>query len=291
LARIRGTPARHRRYDLLIMNSIEPEPALEAAKRIDLPTLAVVHNAHLAGSDGPYATFLADPCHAPLFLGRHVGSQTAQDLPAWVAPVFLGEVRAEPDSADTRTVLCVQGNVDYARRDYSALLDAVAGVAADRSDFVVRIVGRSGGRDGRDLRAKVEDRALADRFTFNAGEVSHRTYLTQVGTADFILPLVDDRSPGPARYLADKITSSMSMSVGLGVIPIADARLAALYGVEDAAVCHGPGGLPGAIRTALDLVRADRARRVALLGRVRADLLAASVANLGSAIERLGVTR
>ncbi len=81
------------------------------------------------------------------------------------------------------------------------------------------------------------------------------------------------------------------MSLGLGVIPIADARLAALYGVDDAAVCHGPGGLPEAIRTALDLMPADRARRVAALGRLRADLLAASVANLGSAIERLGVTR
>jgi hypothetical protein len=290
LARLRGTPARYGRYDVLIMNSIEPLGILESASRIDLPTVAIVHNAGLLQADGPYRRFFDSHAREPLFLGRHVARSFGPELAgSWLTPFYLTDDHSFVDTlADGRQRLCVQGNVQFARRDYGSLADAVVTLAAERSDFVVRIVGRSTWRDGLEFRATVADRGVAKHFVFNAGEISHEEYLTQVATSDFVLPLIDHRVAGLAPYYSVKITSSMSMAIGLDVIPIAEQTLAQLYGVEDAAVTFESGGLPEAIRVALDTEASVRTARRDRLARIRADALASSVENIASALERVG---
>ncbi len=244
LVRLRGTPARYGRYDLLFMNSLEPRTLLKRASRIDLPTLGFVHNANLLQDDAEYGRFFASPTRRPMYLGRHVARGLgAQHASAWIAPFYLGSPTDPPDVGDGRQRLCVAGNVEYVRRDDAALLDAVVDLAAERSDFVVRIVGRSGARDGRDLRARIAARGLGDRFTFTDGEIPYAEFLSLLATSDFILPLIESDVPAFAPYLSVKVTSSMLMAAGLEVIPIADARLARLYGVEDGAVSYEPGGL------------------------------------------------
>lgn len=289
LARIRGTPARYGRYDVLFVNSIEPAAALEAAASVDLPTIALIHNANLLEDDVTYRAFFAGPARQPLFLGRHVARNLGQRFgQGWLAPVFLGD--APVDAArDGRQRLCVSGNVEFVRRDYASLLEAIAELAPERSDFIVQVVGRSDSRDGRDLRERIAVRGLTDRFTFTSGEIGHGRYLSMVGSSDFILPLIDSGSGSLASYFEVKITSSMSMAIGLGVIPIADARLADLYQVGDVAVTYGPGDLADGIRAALGLPSAERVERRRRLFEIRADALEASVRNLAAALDRLGV--
>jgi hypothetical protein len=294
LTRIRGTPARHRRYDALIMNSSEPPNVIEAAARIDLPTIALVHNADLL-HEGPYAGFFADPSRQPFFLGRHIAATIGNvDGRDWLAPFYFGDpadvggVDPEPD-ARGRTTLCVQGNVEYVRRDYASLLAAVEELAHERDDFRIRIVGRTQWRDGRDLRSQVEARGLADRFTFSKRDITHPDYIRLVASSDLVLPLVDPSVPALAPYFGVKITSSMSMSIGLGVIPVTETSLAALYGIEKAAVTHRPGRLLDGLRAALDLDPTGRAARVEELDRVRSQALATSATNLAAGFERLGI--
>ena len=81
------------------------------------------------------------------------------------------------------------------------------------------------------------------------------------------------------------------MSIGLRVIPIAEASLAGLYGVGEAAVTYGSGRLLDGIRQALEMSASERADRVALLGGVRSDALTTSVANVARTLEQLGVSR
>ena len=290
LTRLRGTPSRFTRYDALMMNSIEPVELLAAVTRIDLPTIATLHNANLLRDDEAYRRFFAAPGRLPLFLGRHIAAASGVDDPdLWMTPYVLGGPgRAEPPDDDV-TTLCVAGNVQFGRRDYAGLMTAVEELARERSDFVVRVVGRSDWRDGRELRKTVSDRGLGDRFTFTEGQVSHAEYQSLVASADFVLPLLDPTTPALALYYSVKMTSTMSMSIGLGVVPIAESRLATLYGVEDAAVTYLPGDLTGAIRAALSLTPADRAARRERLSRVRTDGLAASVRNLAGALQRLGL--
>ena len=291
-ARVRGTPSRFRRYDALFVNSVEPLPALEKASRIDLPTVGVVHNAELLQDAGPYAQYFADPKRQPIVLGRHVAASLGMAPgKGWLGYFFFGDVEPERTAGDDRTTLCVPGNVEYVRRDYGSLVSAVETIAGERTDFRVMIVGRSQWRDGRDLRAQVEARGLADRFVFTEPDIPQPRYLALVAAADFILPLIDPVIPGLAPYFSVKITSSMSMSIGLDVIPIAEASLATLYGVDQAAVTHPSGHLVDGIRAALDMSPGDRQARVASLGRIRSEALASSVTNLADALASVGVPR
>ena len=287
---LRGTPARNRRYDVLVMNSIEPIGVLQRASRIELPTIAIVHNGDLL-NDSRYAGFFSTGTRLPLFLGRHVATTVGgDDSDAWLAPVYLAD--APPTTpAGAGTVFCVQGNVEYGRRDYAGLVEAVVELARERSDFVIRMVGRSNSRDGADFRATIEERGVADRFQFSEGEIPYAAYLAQVASSDWVLPLLDAGIPALAPYFSVKITSSTSMAVGLGVPLVAESSLANLYGVSGAVVTHAQGDLIGGMRAALATPADERAEFARRLAEVRAELLAASIRHVARVLDRLGVGR
>jgi hypothetical protein len=290
LARIRGTPSRYRRYEVLLMNSIEPLDTLAAASRIELPTVATIHNAELLKPDTPYGRFFAGPTRQPLLLGRHIAASVGTTYGAgWLLPVYYGNVTPARGDRDGRQRLSVSGNVQFTRRDYASLVDAIAQLAVERSDFVVQIVGRSDSRDGRTLRADVDARGLSRYFAFTGGEISHGRYLSLLAGSDFILPLINTGNPVVAAYFELKMASSMSMAIGLGVIPVANATLAQVYQVDGAAVTYQADRLLEGIRAALDLAPADRAGRVLRLSSVRSEALSASVRNIAALLDRLGV--
>jgi hypothetical protein len=286
--RIRGTPARTRRYDALVMNSIEPIDRLEFASRINLPTIAIVHNADLLRNDR-YVDFFSTGSRLPLFLGRHVANAAGGDHgDAWLAPVYLGDVAAATPPREI-TVFCVQGNVEFGRRDYAGLVDAAITLATERSDFAIRMVGRSGTRDGEAFRATIRAAGVAELFQFGDGEISYSDYLTDVATSDWVLPLLDPSVPGLASYFSVKITSSMSMAIGLGVPAVAESLLADHYGVSHAAVTYPAGGLLGGMRAALAMPAQTRALLSRNLADVRAELLATSVRNVAQRLKHLGL--
>src|SRR2546429_581326 len=55
--RLRGTPSRRRRYDALIVNSLEPREHLRRLARSSQPTIGVVHNASLLVDDAEHRAF------------------------------------------------------------------------------------------------------------------------------------------------------------------------------------------------------------------------------------------
>ena len=141
-ARIRGTPARRERYDVLIMNSLEPPSVIQSASRILMPTLAIVHNANLLQEDRAHRQFFAGPLRQPMVLGRHVAlSLEPEQARNWIAPFYFGDLARVPVAGPEPKRLCVQGNVEYTRRDYFAFVDAIAVLASQRSDFLVRNCG------------------------------------------------------------------------------------------------------------------------------------------------------
>ena len=119
MARFRGTPSRFQKYDIVIANSIEPADVLRRVAASHAPTLAVLHNADLV-AEGPYQRFLAGPRRTPIVLARHVSEAIDPGGSVqWIAPVYLGGVAEVPHSGGP-TRLCVQGNVEFARRNYTS---------------------------------------------------------------------------------------------------------------------------------------------------------------------------
>jgi glycosyltransferase involved in cell wall biosynthesis len=187
-------------------------------------------------------------------------------------------------AAGGATTFAVSGNVEFSRRNYDSLLDAVAELVAEGTPVRIRIIGRSTSRDGLTLRADIERRGLADAFELSSGEVSHPEFFQRFADCDFVLPLIDHSAERLQAYLESKLASSIPFAVGLGVPLVLHRDLAAAYGVEPCGIGYVDGGLAEAMRTAIASGDADRGRWQAALATTRTELLAESLGNLHEAI-------
>ena len=174
--------------------------------------------------------------------------------------------------------------MEFTRRNYDALLDSVAELLAEGASFRVRLVGRSTNRDGKALRAEIERRELTSAFALSDGEISHPEFFQLVADSDFVLPLLDHSAEHLRAYFESKLASSVPFAIGLGVPLVMHADLAAAYGVESCGLTYEDGGLTAAMRSAMASSQADRDVWQGAIETTRAELLAASLANLREAI-------
>jgi hypothetical protein len=288
-ALLRGAPRRGRSYDLTIMNSIEPPRSLRKAERIGGPILAVVHNGVLLRTRREYARFFESRQRMPLVLGEHVAANLRPEWDAtWVAPVYVAEPLPRPERGEV-VDFCVQGNLEFLRRNYASLLEATDRLmASGHGAFKVTMAGNSGKGDGRAFRSYLAARPRPARIEFTASGIPYRQLWQTVSAADFLLPLVDTSSSRYVYYFVDKVTSTMDVSIGLGAVPVLHERLAEIYGVSDASIRYRDGGLAEAMREAMALPQAKLAAMRGRLDARREWLLDRNVANVRAALEAIG---
>jgi hypothetical protein len=292
--RLGGLEFRLRRYELLIVNSMEPSTVVDRLRTTRTPLLGVVHNTGLLVSDPRYQSFFAAPHRAPLVLGRHIAAAlgSANVHARWISHVVFGAAAVSPKPVDEpadRTIFVVSGNVEGNRRNYESLVAGVKELDAAGLPFLVRIVGRSTGPDGKALKATIAEHDLSSRFTFTSGEIDHPRFFELVATSHFSLPLIDTGRVAFRAYLETKLASSVSFAIGLGVPLVADVALIRAYGVEGTGPSYEGAGLADAMRRAITSSAAERADWRAALHRKREEILASSQANLREAIEAVGL--
>ncbi len=284
---VRGTPSRFLRYEFAIFNSVEPPSVLHRAAANNVPTLAVLHNADLPAAHSEYAAYFSSPARRPIVLWGYIAEALGSRLDArWIAPVYLGDT-PQPPSRRGPVTFCVQGNLEYSRRNYQSLLQAVSALRHERRDFKVSVVGRSDGLDGLAFKREVARADLGRFFSFTSGEIGYRDYFARVAAADFLLPLIDASSERYSPYFRCKLTSSMSLAIGLGVVPIAHTRLATLYRVAEGGLTYEDGGLADAMRQALADPPDVHEHRRHSVASVKSRLLVESEANLREAVAGL----
>ena len=132
-----GVPFVLRRYDLLIVNSMEPASIPERLSGVRTPILGVVHNTELLEEDPAYRAFFASARRQPLVMWRHIAANLARHGQAigWISHVYFGE--PQPVRADVPTTFAVTGNVEFHRRNYDALLAAAGELVADGLPFAL----------------------------------------------------------------------------------------------------------------------------------------------------------
>ena len=284
--RLGGLDWRLRRYDLAIVNSMEPPENLARAARLGVPVLGVVHNAHLLAGDEAYRAFFAAPNRRPLVLGQHIAERVGASAgaPWWISHVVFGAPTREPGEPGRATMFAVSGNVEFARRNYDALLDAAGTLAGEDLPFLVRIVGRSTFPDGKAFRATVDSRGLTSRFEFSPGEIAHPRFFRLLSESDFSLPLIDTSRDAYRAYLETKLASSIPFAIGLDVPLVANDALVRAYGIEGTGPAYEDGGLTDAMRRAIASTEEERSGwRDALMAK-RDVILEASLENLRAAI-------
>ncbi len=277
-------------YDLVVATSVEPKPVLRSLRGIRVRLVGVVHNAILLEEDHDYRAFFREKGRTAVTLAKHVAEGCAEVLNRrWVAPVMVTE-RAEAYRPDWRR-FCVQGRVDFKRRNYWSLLDAVSELVLENTPgFEVVLMGGDRDLDGLRLRRVIRQRRLEAYVTQPVIDAfSYTASIDGIASSGFILALVDTTSPIFAPYFEDKISSSISMALGTGRIPIIHHRLAELSGLQALCITYGDGGLGHAMEAALNL--RDDARRTMVDGLHcrRRQLLRQSLENLRTALQDVGI--
>jgi hypothetical protein len=278
-----------RRYDFLILNSLEPKRILERVAGLEIPIIAVMHNGNLITTDPDYARFFGKSGRKPLVLAKHISEFLSDTIVArWVSPVLLGQIRpAKPDKLG-RVQLCVQGCLQFDRRNYESLLDAIELLMADGVGNVkVMIIGRNDTDDAPIFREQIRKRNLVSVFEFSEGELPYKTYYESIAKADFLLPLVDTTSSHYRPYFLDKVTTSLLVSIGIGIVPIIHKQLADLYGVKSESVTYEDGGLPDALKRALCIDNETLKKLHSGFASKRETLLSESIRNMKETLRDL----
>jgi hypothetical protein len=283
-------------YDFVVFNSIEPKSWLRKAQTAKVPVIAVMHNGGLIAGDPDYMRFFQDPRHIPLVLTRFVSQYLSVRGPIpWIAPVLIADIPNASPRNGSPVRFCVQGNLAFERRNYASLLDAVEELAKGKyEDFVVSLIGRYR-PDGRSFQSQAAKRGLERFFEYSQRGIkryfefmgrglTYQEYYQFLGQAQYILPLIDRTSALYAAYYREKVTSSLFVSIGTGLVPVIDDELAILYGVEEQSITYRNDDLAGAMKHALGIGPDRYAIKKLSLNEMRKNLLAISVDNLAQAI-------
>jgi hypothetical protein len=275
-----------------VINSLEPKEILQKVAEIPIPIIAVIHNGNLINTDLDYARFFAVSSRKPLVLAKHISNFLSKDVVTqWISPVFFGQVKPRKVHGQANVLFCVQGNLDFDRRNYDSLLDAIEQLASDGvRSFRVMVVGRNEARHYQIFTERVQHRKLDSFFEFSKGELTYQDYYGSTATASFLLPLVDRTSTAYGAYFLDKITSSVPLVIGLGIVPVIHRELARLYEIEEQSVTYRDGGLTDALKRALNInIGALDSMRSGLVSKKEA-LLNESITNMKDTLEDMGLT-
>jgi hypothetical protein len=120
-----------------------------------------------------------------------------------------------PGEKETDFLVCIPGAVEYARRDYTSLLNELRdGGVPSGIRFV--LLGRTTGPDGRDLLEKIREGGFESHFTTFEGFVTYREFYANLSRSHLVLPLISPGSADYDDYLRYKITGSYNLAWGFG---------------------------------------------------------------------------
>ncbi len=280
-----GSFSRARRVS--IYNTVEHDLPLQLA--LDDPNLkfVVVHHGKMVDQPQYQRLLENNRLVRVVALARHAGAYLEEKgfEPVVLNPVYFGPV-ADPPLLD-KVRFCVQGNVEKHRRDYDSLWKALSDIQGTPGrSFEVDVVGRYSPA-AMMVKAEAIASGLSEIVSFRDGCVKFRDFFSQLRRSHFLLPLIAEGDPRFHAYYTSAATTSLMMAIGLGIVPILDAGLARIYGIENIGIVYGPNGLRDALERARCMdVHELSERRVALL-KHRAALLEANAKGLSKALVSL----
>jgi hypothetical protein len=224
-------------YSVLLFSTFQRDSVANFARRLDLPTIGVVHNPKLFLNSKSCMELLAAGKLRLVCMAPHVAAFLIQRLPkrfldrvGVVEPVFWRE-RPEISAtvrATERMRVAIPGGVKFATRDYKGLLRVLQQGKSTASALVFNVLG--GGRDRPALEEMIRDAGLSDSFVFaplgEKGQVHYRAYYEHLEQSDVLLPL----SPlGFIPYREHKITSAIYTAVGFDLPVVLDRWTSQVY--------------------------------------------------------------
>ena len=243
-------------YSLVYFNTVEGFDFAKLSKNIKSPLLITLHNGDTVVDSGRGGGETEGHLKYLVLALREAyldeGIRCIDCL-----PVYFGSL---PSVERYSHRFIVQGNFALNKKNYYGLIDALAMI--DRGDippdFGIEFVGRSGNEDSRRYESTIAEKGLTEYLSFrNRRAVTFARFYGELLKGTFILPLIDHSAPIYEEYYTTKLSSSMTLGLGMGLIPVVEESYARLYGVEDFSVTYETGHLSEAVLRALSLDRSD----------------------------------
>lgn len=268
----------HRKYDVVIANSVTPPHHMNYFFRfVRMPMIVVIHTGRMLLKNSDYIGLdkrenVKIVTIAPFISSFLVAGGVAA---TYIHPVFGFErfkMEKSPNSFG------VQGDVSFNRRNYECLLQTAKDLAVEQEAHF-HIIGRDN-EQAKLLSRRLEDECIAERFTFHHSAESYEEFYGAISRCEFILVLVDDTRDELSAYFKDKCTSSLNTAVALGVIPIVNEKLAHQFGLESCSITYQQDNTTDAVSRALSLSRAEKTLLTERLVAKRSEWQDLSISNL-----------
>jgi hypothetical protein len=117
---------------------------------------------------------------------------------------------------DAEYRICITGAVDFARRDYQALLDEMLVMEIPEGVKFI-LLGRTTSHDGKALTASIRELGFEKYFTIFDDFIPHKQFYGILKQAWLILPLITPRIRDYIKYLRYTVTGSFNLAYGFRV--------------------------------------------------------------------------
>jgi len=292
-------------YDVLVLNTFQPDETIREFAEIGMPMLLVVHNGRVL-LESEFCREHIIPRHREvLVLSPHVASFLKKNGvdSTWIFPGLFaarGELpleRGDPPTGDldgleevgpARRTFCVQGRIEPKRRNYESIVTAARKLRKRGfRNFSVKILGKHTSKGGARLRRTVLLRGLHRYFSFSRSVSGYDDFYRELRASTFLCPLIDRENGSYRAYFEDKASSSIPSAVGNHVIPVIHEELASIYGMDRCAITYRDGMLAEALETALELTPSEMTARRSELSSLRNAFMVQSERNLEGALNRI----
>ena len=246
------------KYDLVIFNSLENHKGKEEIllfdkiKNIPVPVIGISHDTHVIPNNEEAISFVKQPNRFLFVIAQHIKDYLRDHkLKSYLIPaIYLGDVSRIPKRETIS--FAVVGNVNYKRKNYDSLLNAVEQLEKENvCNFKINFIGNNNTPDAYILQDKIREKELEHFFIFSKNNLAYKDYYKEVAQCNFILPLIDDATSKYNRYFECGVTSSIIESFGLEITPVINERLAHLYNIQDSSITYKKDHLYNGLENAL----------------------------------------
>lgn len=241
------------KYDLIIANSVEPEENYRFfLSFLNKPMLAAVHNGNVIVKNQTFDKPIRNRLMSVVVLSRHLQRYLLErDIVSYAVYTFLGlDLKSIGSSVRNNRSFCVQGNMNFHRRNYDSLLSAASRLKDENVQCQFKLVGKFNNAT-RIMQQRIAELDIADYFTFENDVESYQDYYKAIYSCRFLLVLVDDSRLVYRKFFEDKCTSSLNVALGLDLIPVINGRLAETYGIEECSLLYESDDVYSGIKSAL----------------------------------------
>lgn len=274
-------------YDVVIANSVDIGHNYQSFLRyINKPMLFVLHNGYALIVKDEYTNLRNRKTSSVVVLSKHIQEFLAQRKVSSF-PIHASLGLREGLFSDCRrheSTFCVQGYINFDRRNYDSLLTAASKLKENNVQCNFKIVGRLG-RSSRTMQERIEELGVSEYFTFVGDAESYLDFYRAICSCKFLLILVDDSRMIYRPFFEDKCTSSLGVALGLDVIPVVNRRLAEIYDIAECSVPYESDDVYSGIVSALSYESERIDSLVNNLQRTRRKFIEDSEVEFGKAID------